>query len=54
MTIAARALDMWASAAQAPIIIKNPHALPMYREEGQPTGGGRKRKVCLCDCLLLT
>lgn len=42
---------VWSCILQAPLIIKNPHALPMYREEGQPTGGGRKRKVG-CKALL--
>ena len=32
---------------QAPLIIKNPHALPMYRDESQQGGGGRKRKVAV-------
>lgn len=30
---------------EAPLIIKNPHALPMYRDESQQGGGGRKRKA---------
>ena len=51
----ASALSASCSRPQAPLIIRNPHALPMYRDETQQGGGGRKRKVRpwhLAPCLL--